>query len=87
MVPPIRSFTTVLVLALVVFATTVSLSIAQSAKPGRVTTAEGLAAWNQVYSVLISTATQLRTIHNKATIGTGISPMSYAGQKATACRH
>ncbi|HYK19457.1 MAG TPA: hypothetical protein VEV42_01895 [Pyrinomonadaceae bacterium] len=54
MVPPIRSFTTVLVLALVVFATTVSLSIAQSAKPGRVTTAEGLAAWNQVYSVLIS---------------------------------
>ena len=54
MFAPIRSFTTVLVVALVVFATTVSLSIAQSAKPERVTTAEGLAAWNQVYSVLIS---------------------------------
>ena len=54
MIPPIRSSTTVLVLALVVFATTVSLSVAQSAKPERVTAAEGLTAWKQVYSVLIS---------------------------------
>ena len=44
----IRSLTPVFILAL--FAITVSLA----AKPDRVTTAAGLAAWDQVYSVLIS---------------------------------
>src|SRR5215213_7490243 len=45
---PIRSLALVFVLAL--FAITISFA----AKPDRVTTAGGLAAWDQVYSVLIS---------------------------------
>src|SRR5919206_4865269 len=45
----IRSLTPVFVLALFVFAITIS-----AAKPDRVSTAAGLAAWDQIYSVLIS---------------------------------
>src|ERR1044071_7044001 len=48
MFPRIRSLTLVFILAL--FVTTVSLSLSQAAKPE----APGLAAWDQVYSVLIS---------------------------------
>ncbi len=50
----IRSLTPVFILAFVVFPTTIFLSLSQAAKPERVTTAAGLAAWDQVYSVLIS---------------------------------
>ena len=46
----IRSLTPVFILALFVFAITISLA----AKPDRVTEAAGVAAWDQVYSVLIS---------------------------------
>jgi hypothetical protein len=52
MLPRIRSLTPVFIMAL--FATTLSLSLSQAAKPESVTTAAGLAAWDQVYSVLIS---------------------------------
>src|SRR5678815_3885812 len=44
----IRLLTTVLVLALF------ALSISLAAKPDRVNTAAGLAAWDQVYAVLVS---------------------------------
>ena len=50
---PSRSLTPVFILGLFLFATTISLSLSQAAKP-KPTTAAGLAAWDQVYSVLIS---------------------------------
>ena len=48
----IRSLTPVFIVAL--FAITLSLSLSQAATPDSETTAAGLAAWEQVYSVLIS---------------------------------
>ena len=57
---PIRSLTPVLILGLFLFATTILLSLSQAAKSAndasakRATTAAGLAAWDQVYAVLIS---------------------------------
>jgi hypothetical protein len=54
MLAPIRSLMPVFILALFVFAATISLSLSQAAKSERPTNAAGLAAWDQVYSVLIS---------------------------------
>src|ERR671938_152867 len=54
MLARIRWLTPVFILALVILATTFSLSLSQTAKPERATTAAGLAAWDQVYSVLVS---------------------------------
>jgi mono/diheme cytochrome c family protein len=57
MFAPIRSLTPVFILALFVFAATVSLSLSQAAIPvttDPAQTAAGLAAWNRVYTVLIS---------------------------------
>ena len=57
---PIRSLTPVFILGLFLFATTISLSLSQAARSAndasakRATTAAGLAAWDQVYAVLIS---------------------------------
>src|SRR5215217_7160328 len=55
MFAPIRSLTPVFILALFLLAITVLLSqAAKSANNQRATTVAGLAAWDQVYSVLIS---------------------------------
>ena len=50
----IRSLTRIFVLALLVFATTISLLLSQAAKRERATAGDGLAAWERVYSVLVS---------------------------------
>lgn len=62
MLAPKRSLTPVFALVLIMFAIWISLSITEAAKsanraaarPANKTTAAGLAAWDQVYSVLIS---------------------------------